>query len=66
MFGQRSFDSNWRPAGAGANYAHLTTSVEDNVFHENADVTQWKQKFIKYTPHQAAVIVQGFTNSYLK
>lgn len=63
MFGQKNWDSQWRPAGAGANFAHLTESVEDEVFHKDADITQWKQKFIKYTPHHAAVIVQGLSNA---
>lgn len=63
MFGSKSFDNYFRPGGAGANYAHLTVSVEDEVFNKDADNTQWKQGIVKYTPHHAAMMVQGVQNS---
>lgn len=69
MFFQRNFDSCYKPAGAGANYAFLTVSVEDDVFHKpekDCDVslfTQWKQKFVKYTPHHQAIVVQNVQNA---
>lgn len=62
-YGERTWESCYRPAGAGANYAHLTESCEDDIFFKNAEVTQWKQNFVKYTPHQAAMMVQGVQNA---
>jgi hypothetical protein len=39
--------------------------AEDEIFFLGAKYTQWKQKWSKYTPHQAAVILQGLTNTGL-
>lgn len=47
----------------------LTCGVEDQVFHgtpENpAKHTQWRPRFNQFTPHQAAVLTQAFTNAGL-
>jgi len=63
VYADRLLESCYRPAGAGANFAYLTQSPEDDVFHKDADYTQWKQKFVKYTAHQAAVLVQNLSNA---
>jgi len=63
MIGYSSLESQFRPAGAGANYAVLTKSVDDDAFHENAEDTQWRQSFVKYTPHYMSMLVQGVQNS---
>lgn len=63
MFLQKEFDSCHRPCGAGANYAHLTLSCEDDVWYKDAEKTLWKQNFQKLTPFHAALIVQGVANA---
>lgn len=65
-FGESSLERTWTPGGAGANYHYLTLSIEDDVFHKDDTgnlYTQWKQKIMKYTPHQSAVIVQPVNNT---
>lgn len=51
--------------GGGANYHYLTMGREDEPFFEGAKCTQWKQKWNKYTPHQAQIVVQPLSNSGL-
>jgi len=61
--GNKDFDNPYRPGVAGAHYQYLTDSVESKVFHEGADITQWKSPFARYTAHQQAVVCQNVTNS---
>jgi len=55
----------YNPVGAGVAYAQLTMGDEDDLFFENATLTQWKQSWSKYTPHHAANIYHQFSNTGL-
>lgn len=57
--------TSFNPGSSGANYAHVIMGAEDDLFHLGAKDTQWKQKWRKYTAHQAAMIVQALQNSGL-
>lgn len=63
MLAVRSLESSWRNGGAGANFAYLTQSIEDDLFHKGATHTQFKQNFEKLTSHKDAYVVGTFTNA---
>lgn len=60
-----AFTTGYNSQGAGANYAFMTMGIEDDLFHEEANETFWKQSWSKYTPFQQAVLQQSFQNAGL-
>lgn len=59
------FQTGFTSGSSGVNYADEIVGEEDDVFHKDATVTQWKQSWEKYAPHRTAMIVQNFSNSGL-
>lgn len=60
-----AFANGYQSGPSGANYAKMTESEEDNIFFLGAKHTQWKPKWMKYTPHHSSMIVQPLSNQGL-
>jgi hypothetical protein len=60
-----AFSTAYNPVGAGANYAYVTMGSEDDLFHNGAKNTQWRQRYNKYTPHQGSMVLQSIQNQGL-
>lgn len=57
-----SFQNGYNPGTSGVNHALQTMGVEDDIFHDGADYTQWKFQWSKYTYHHQTLLIQNLMN----
>lgn len=50
----------YAPKGAGAYYQRQTRGKEDEIFHLNAESSQWSQSWEAFTPHEKAIILHNY------